>query len=128
MEDLSPANMNGEGKIKRTKLVVATKECSKCINLQFYIFNQCFKGALLRRHGSERESVNCIIISINIHCYCKLDIAFIYIFFFLLKTSALFHSNKIKALVQQLKLHLADLPTLWQNKMVAVFINLKVIN
>lgn len=34
---------------------------------------------------------------------------FIYIFFFLLKMSALFHSSKITALVQQLKLHLADL-------------------
>ena len=34
---------------------------------------------------------------------------FIYIFFFLLKMSALFYSSKITALVQQLKLHLADL-------------------
>ena len=64
------------------------------------------------------RSVNCIIISINIHCCYRLDMVFIYIFFFLLKMSALFHSSKITALVQQLKLHLADLLA---KKVVAIY-------
>lgn len=80
MKNLSLENMNKEGQLKRTKHVMAIERYNKCINLQLYIFNKHFRWALLKHQCSEMGSLNCIIIPINIHCNCRLEIIFIYIF------------------------------------------------
>lgn len=81
MKNLSLENMNREGKIKRTKCVIAIRKHNKYINMQLYIFNRHFRWALLKYQHSEMGSLNCIIIAINIHCYYRLQITFIYVFF-----------------------------------------------
>lgn len=100
--------MDKEGKINRTKFVVAI-EYSKNIHLQLYIFNKHFRWALLRHGCCEMGSMNCRITSNNRHCYCGLAFRSKYNFFFLQKKLKLFHSNKIKPRVQQLKLQLANI-------------------
>lgn len=108
MKNLSLENINRKSKIKRRKHVIAIEVNNQYINQKLYIFNKHFRWVLLRCQCSKMVSLNCIIISINIHYYFRLKITFIY-FFFLLKISVWFHSNKIKAVAQQLKLHLANL-------------------
>lgn len=111
--------MTTEGKIKRTKHVMAIEEYNKYINPQLYIFNKHFRWVLFRCQYSEVGSLICIIIGINRHCYCRVEITFIYLFFSLENFSIIsFKQNQSISLTSKAT---SDWFSLWQNEVVEVY-------